>query len=85
MENKNTYMEKKITKYVISTIDGKYLKKTPAQKEYFFVEDIELATKAMTRKMINTILDYYYMDTGLDTELVILPVVITYELIDETI
>ena len=81
----NTFVEKKITKYVIATIDGKYLKKTPAKKEYYFVDDIELATKAMTKKMINTILDYYYMDMGLNTELVIVPVTITYELIDETI
>ena len=81
----NTYVEKKITKYVIATIDGKYLKKTPAKKEYYFVDDIELATKAMTKKMINTILDYYYMDTGLNIELVVVPVNITYELIDETI
>lgn len=81
----NTYVEKKITKYVIATIDGKYLKKTPAKKEYYFVDDIELATKAMTKKMINTILDYYYMDMGLNTELVVVPVTITYELIDETI
>lgn len=81
----NTYIEKKITKYVIATIDGKYLKKTPAKKEYYFVDDIEVATKAMTRKMIKTILDYYYMDTGLNIELVIVPVNITYELVDETI
>lgn len=80
----NTYIEKKITKYVIATMDGKYLKKTPAKKEYCFVEDIELATKAMTRKMINMILDYYYMDTGLEIELVVVPVNITYELVDET-
>lgn len=86
MENKeNTYIEKQTTKYVIATMDGKYLKKTPAKKEYYFVDDIELATKAMTKKMINTILDYYYMDTGLNIELVIIPVNITYELVDETI
>ena len=84
-KKENKYIEKQITKYVIATIDGKYLKKTPAKKEYYFVEDIELATKAMTRKMISTILDYYYMDTGLNIELVIVPVNITYELIDETI
>ena len=80
-----TFVEKKITKYVIATIDGKYLKKTPSKTEYCFVEDIELATKAMSKKMMKTILDYFYMDTGLNIELVILPVNITYELIDETI
>ena len=86
MENKlNTYVEKELVKYVVATMDGKYLRKTPTKKEYYFVDDIELATKAMTKKMINTILDYYYMDTGLNIELVVVPVKITYELIDETI
>lgn len=83
--NKNkTYIEKKITKYVVVTMDGKYLKKTPSKTEYCFVEDIELATKAMSKKMMKTILDYFYMDTKLDIELVIVPVNITYELVDET-
>lgn len=86
MENKsNTYVEKKITKYVIATIDGKYLKKTPTKKEYCFVDDIEMATKAMTRKMGNMILGYYYLDTGIKIDLIVVPVNITYELIDETI
>lgn len=83
MEN-NTYVEKKITKYVIATMDGQYLKKTPAKKEYCFVEDIELATKAMSKKMMNMILDYYYLDTGINMELIIVPVNITYELVDES-
>lgn len=85
MENKeNKFIEKKIKKYVIATVDGMYLKKTPAKKEYCFVEDIEMATKALTKKMINKILDYYYYDTGLKTELLVIPVEITYELINES-
>lgn len=81
----NKYIEKVINKYVIATTDGMYLKKTVAKKEYCFVEDIEIATKAMTKKMMEKILEYYYCDTGLDTELVIVPIEITYKLIDETI
>ena len=85
MENKTKkYLEKKIRKYVIATIDGKYLKKTIEKNEYCFVEDIEMATKAITYKTINDILRYYYYDTGTDIDLVILPIEITYELIDET-
>lgn len=80
----NTYVEKKLTKYVIATMDGKYLKKTPAKNEYVFVDDIELATKAMTRKMINMILEYYYNDTEVNIELVVIPVNITYELVNES-
>ena len=78
------YLEKKIRKYVIATLDNPtlYLKKTPAKKEYYFVEDIEVATKTMSEKLANSILSYYYSDTGLDTELVVVPIEITYEIID---
>jgi len=79
------YLEKKTRKYVIATLDNPtlYLKKTPAKKEYYFVEDIEVATKTMSKKLANSILSYYYSDTGLDTELVVVPIEITYEIIDD--
>lgn len=79
------YLEKKIRKYVIATLDNPtlYLKKIPAKKEYYFVEDIEVATKAMSKNLAESILQYYYMDTGLDIEMVIVPVDITYEIIDD--
>ena len=80
------YLEKKKRKYVIATLDNPtlYLKKIPAKKEYYFVEDIEVGTKAMSKKLAESILQYYYYDTGLDTELVIVPIEITYEIIDDT-
>ena len=85
MNNKiNKYIEKKIIKYVITTVDGRYLKKIPSQNEYYFVDDIEIATKAMDRSTINQILRYYYLDTNSDIELLTIPVEITYELINET-
>lgn len=80
------YLEKKTKKYVIATLDNPtlYLKKILAKKEYYFVEDIEVATKTMSKKLANSILQYYYSDTGLDTELVVIPIEITYEIIDDT-
>ena len=60
-----------------------YLKKIPAKKEYYFVEDVEVATKTMSKKLADSILNYYYSDTGLDTELVVVPIEITYEIIDD--
>ena len=80
------YLEKKIKKYVVATFDNPtlYLKKIPAKKEYYFVEDIETATKTMSKKMAELILQYYYLDTGLDTEIVVVPIEITYEIIDDT-
>lgn len=81
-----SYLEKKVRKYVIATLDNPtlYLKKIPAKKEYYFVEDIEVATKAMSKKLAESILQYYYLDTGLDIEMVVVPIDITYEIIDDT-
>ena len=81
----NKILEKKITKYVIATLDNPtlYLKKIYQQKKYVFSEDIEYATKTMSRDVAKIILDYYYSDTGDDIELVIVPVEITYSLINE--
>lgn len=80
------YLEKKIRKYVIATlgIPTLYLKKIPSEKEYIFSEDIEYATKAMSKNVAEQIKDYYYADTKSDIELVVVPVEITYEIIDET-
>lgn len=82
--NEKRYIEKRIKKYVIANMDGKYLKKTVGKNEYCFVDDIEVATKAIKINVINDVLKYYYYDTGMNIELVILPIEITYELIDET-
>ena len=80
------YLEKKIRKYVIATLGCPtlYLKKIPGKKEYMFSEDIEFATKTMSANLAEQIKGYYYQDIGFDVELVVLPMEITYELIDET-
>ena len=81
------YKEKVIRKYVIATLDNPtlYIKKTPSLPEYAFVEDIEMATKLMSKKVANDMIGYFYHDTNLrDIDLVIVPVEITYEIIDET-
>lgn len=80
------YLEKKNKKYVIATLDNPtlYLKKTPAKNEYFFVEDIEIATKTTSKNLAHSILSYYYSDTGMNNELVVVPIEITYEIIDDT-
>ena len=56
----NRYLEKKIIKYVAATLDNPtlYLKKTPAKSEYCFVEDIEMATKSLNKKLMNQIISY---------------------------
>lgn len=79
------YLEKKIKKYVIATLGNPtlYLKKKWGSPEYSFVEDIEIATKGVKKSVMEQVLKYYYIETGLDTELVIVPIEITYEIIDE--
>lgn len=81
----NKYLEKKTKKYVAATFDNPtlYLKKTPAKPEYCFVEDIELATKTLNKRLMEQIIFYYYSDTKLDTTLVAVPIEITYEIIEE--
>ncbi len=81
----NRYTEKIIKKYVIATLDipTLYLRKTPTKNEYCFTDNIEIATKANSRKVTEQILRYYYQDTGLDIELVIVPIEITYEIVEE--
>ena len=81
--NFNKYIEKKCLKYVIATLDNPtmYLKYLLDGK-YSFVEDIEYATKTLKCKLANDIKDYYYKDTGMDTELIVIPVEVTYELIN---
>lgn len=79
------YLEKKVKKYVIATLDNPtlYLKKTWGYSDYCFVEDIEVATKGVRKQVMEQVLKYYYYDTGLDTELVIVPIEITYEILED--
>ena len=83
--NNNKIIEKQIKKYVIATINGKYLRRDVMKNDYSFVEDIEIASKAINYETAQDVLKYFYHDTGLNSvKLVIIPVEITYELINET-
>jgi hypothetical protein len=80
-------LEKKVTKYVIATLGAPtmYVKKVYQQKKYVFTDDIEYATKTISKDVAQIILDYYYSDTGDNMDLVIIPVEITYSLINERV
>ncbi len=84
--NDKKYIEKKVRKYVLATLDQPtlYLLKHPFQKEYLFTDDIEAATKTIKMDVAQYVRNFYYMDTGAKIDLVIIPIDITYELIDET-
>lgn len=79
------YLEKRIRKYVIATIaeSTAYLMSLHFGN-WCFTDDIERATKTMTLKMAKQVRDNYYHDYGQDIELAIIPIEISYELINET-
>lgn len=78
------YIEER-RRYVIASLDN------PTQyvmvhggKKYSLVNSIVSATKYAERSLANQMIRYYRESTGDMRELVVLPVLITYDLIDET-
>lgn len=80
------HVEKKIRKYVIITVSHPfaYLYKKPAHQEYYFFNNIEKATKFLNKKDAEeTIFMYYRFTNDTKLDLVVVPIDITYELIEE--
>lgn len=92
MENKDNYKDlnkhtiKRIIKFVIATLSSPttYLYKKPGELEFKFMKDIEKATKTMNREDADYIVKQYHYSTGDDRfELVVLPLLTEYSLIEE--
>ena len=87
MDRYEKILDKQELKYVHGTsVTGHttYLKKTLTKAEYEFVTDITKATKTVSAKIANIILENYVRDTGDTTsELIVIPLLISYELIKE--
>lgn len=87
MDNYEKILDKQELRYVLGTaVSGKttYLKKALAKAEYEFVTDITKATKTVSAKIANIILENYVRDTGDTTsELIVIPLLISYELVKE--
>lgn len=83
--NKRNMIEKEIKKYIVANADtGNYLKVELRNKKYDFVDNIEMATKTMDRSSANVIIGRFYSDVSAnDQNLVVIPLKITYELIEE--
>lgn len=80
------FLEKKVRKYVIATLDRptQYLVVPASPNKYYFVEDIERASKTLTRKLANEVQQLFYNDSGLKTiQTVVVPIEETYEIIME--
>lgn len=80
------YTEKIIKKYVIATPDTptKYIR-SMGNGNYLIVDDIEKASKTMGQKVAESLLNYFYYDTGADIDFVIVPVTITYTFDDSDV
>lgn len=74
-------------RYVIASLSSPicYLRKTGiGDWSYTFTEDIEAATKTLSRSIAEDIIHLFYLDTRLkDMELVVVPVEIKYSIIEE--
>lgn len=79
--------EREYTRYVVATLnqDGKamYLHSLH-DGEYMLVEEIEYATKLRGREAAMDFYRFAVHDFGPNVELVLLPVIISYELVKET-
>lgn len=74
--------EKEIFRYAIATLDGTYLKSLHMGSYCF--SDIESCTKFASKKLANQYIKYYRHDTkDSDTELIVIPMRISYDLINE--
>lgn len=79
------YKEKIVRKYVIATLDNptQYLCSLHFGRYRF--TDVEGSSKFNSKKLANEMIEYYRTDTqDNETLLVVVPIEITYEIINET-
>ena len=77
------FLESKVRRYVIATLSSSFLGRNVLKGTYYFT-DIERATKYKSKTMANNYISYYRRDTkDFELDLVVIPVDISYELIQE--
>lgn len=82
----NQHTIKTIVKFVIATLSSPttYLYKKPGELEFKFMKDVEKSTKTMKREDAEYLIkQYYHVTQDYDFELVVLPLVIEYSLVEE--
>ena len=86
MNNPNRLLVSREIKFVIATLSSPtmYLYKKPGEYEYKFYKSISRAIFTVEREVAQMLLDEYKQVTGDDIELVVLPVEIEYELVNES-
>lgn len=72
-------------RYVIASLDNPTLfVKVLGGKKYTLMDSVVSATKYAERSLANEMIGYYRDATGDMRDLVVIPVLITYDMIDET-
>ena len=80
----NDYLESALDRYVIATLGSPTTYLIFKDENITFTKQIERATKTVGRKTANAIRNEFYSYTGrTDIELVVLPIRISYEIINE--
>lgn len=78
------YLESELIRYVIATVDNPILYLVFQGNNITFTKHISKATKTSGRKTAESILQEFYDYTGrADIELIILPIRISYEILQE--
>lgn len=80
------YYAEKLKCFVVATLEQttRYIH-IMGGKQYRLVQKLSAATKIATRDIANDLIYYYRSSTGDTRDLVIIPLEVTYELIDERI
>lgn len=78
------YKELVLKRYVIATFDNptQYLI-TEHFGKYSFTDNIQIASKLTNKNLANELKDYFYKDTKLEIDLVVVPIEIEYSIIEE--
>lgn len=77
------YKELVLKRFVIATFDNptQYLISEHFGK-YSFTDNIQIASKFTNKNIASTMKDYFYKDTNLEIDLVIVPIEIEYSIIE---
>lgn len=86
MNMKDNYLITREIKFVIATLSSPtmYMYKKPGEFQYKFYKDIRKALFTLERDVAQMLLDEYKFYTGDDIELVVIPVEISYALVNES-
>ena len=81
-----SYLVKRKKKYIIATLNSPttYLKSLGQEEGFVFTDNIECASKTLSKEVANYLINCFYQENNnIEIELVVLPIYISYEIINE--